>query len=278
MTVTQDMAIRGKARRDDDNAILLLSLLSLADVREADLWWRRQAPRAYRPMLSGAIDYNPEEMLWRGFTQEQVKAAVVSATNKAQKDINELTLLMIAGSMSLFDWQTNLAGIVKRQQIAVAGIARGGSNRMPFNELTRTAETVFDDAAGAKTTGDMVTYQLGRLERFARQIEEGHESLRTERQITERAELYARSSIPSYEQARGREALVVGFTEEFNELADSEHCFSPKDDPTPDCPSQTAAGWVRIGTLTPPGLRKCRMKCLCSVRYRRNVSVIRGAA
>lgn len=274
-TLTQPvLTIRGEAEDRDDDWLLLASLLLIRDVEEARRWWATIAPPAYRTMLTGKEwTYNPDLMQWsrgkRSLTSEAIKLAVLLAVAEAHVSVNRITRQMVSGRMLLQDWQGQMLQIVKRTQVAVAAVACGGVDQLPAVELGRSSERLPADPAEVKTTGDMVAYQADRLQRFAEQIEAGHEKADTADKIERRALLYVDQAIAGYEEARRRTAAAIGVTEAINVLdAEAEHCRPDKRDPLPDCPSISRAGWMALEAMPPIGLRRCRMKCRCQLRFR----------
>lgn len=277
--VQPDLIISGRARRDRDEVLILLALLTLADAYEAEAYWGRTAPTAFKGLLTGrGWAYNPPQMQWaaaQAVPSAKIKAAIIATVTRAETTAESLAGQLTAGELQLADWQTQMQGLIKSIQVAVAGVARGGIPRLDTKELGLSADAMILKPEDVKTTGDVVLYQFKRLALFALQIESRSPGVDTIKQIADRAKLYVRQAITFYEQARNREAKAVGVTEEMNMLGEAEHCFSPKGDPTPDCPSQTAYGWAPIGTLTPVGLRKCRMNCLCTMHYRRGAEELK---
>jgi hypothetical protein len=289
--VTQpDLIIKGRARRDDDAELLLLLLLLMGDVVEATALWARLAPAGYRSMLRGGSPggapggsaggwaYTSDAMQWSRQVQPvdpvAVKGAIIAFVLAAEDQARSTTALLTSGRLDLSEWQGQMVDLVKRVQVGVAAVARGGTARLPASELATTSTNIPPDPTAVSSTGDLVLYQADRLQRFAQQIEMRHPSADTAEKIENRAALYPRTAVTQYEHVRQREAIAVGITEELNVLGVAEHCYSTQDELVLGCKNCTDAGWQPVGTLPMPGLRKCRVNCRCSMLYRRDGEII----
>lgn len=279
ITQPQTLQITGQAKRKPaerkrEEWLLLLSLLLLSDVDDSTAWWSQIAPPKYTGMLTGTgWTYNPGLMQWtrasNPLPSPVVKQAVVLAVTEAEATVGTLTKLMTTGGMKLDQWQDQMLSLVKRTQIAVSAVARGGIDSLPAGELGRTAENIPGDPGEVASTGDMVAYQTDRLQRFAEQIERGQDGADTADKIESRSKLYVRQAIAGYEEARRRTGAAIGVAEAINVLdSAAEHCLPSKVDPLPDCPSISRAGWMALEAMPPIGLRRCRMNCRCSLAFR----------
>ncbi len=273
--IQPDLTIKGKApERKDDDWLLLLAILTFADVTEGQDWWAQIAPTRYRTMLTGqGWTYNPSLMQWtRGsapLPSATVKNAVIVAATEAENEAAGLARLLTTGALNLRAWFDQMLAMVKRTQVAVAAVARGGVDQLPASELARTVERIPASPAQVQSTGDMVVYQVDRLQRFAEQIEKGIEGADTAEKIENRAKLYVRQAIAGYEEARRRTGAAIGVKDAINVLdSAAEHCLPSKTDPLPDCPSIRKAGWMPLEAMPPIGLRRCRMNCRCQLAFR----------
>lgn len=152
---------------------------------------------------------------------------------------------MLAGELSLAEWQAGMMRTIKLSQLATSTIAHGGAARMGFPEY---------GAAGRE-----IRTQYDYLRQFAAQVASGEQPLNGG--LLSRARQYGQAARVTFEREYGRDQQARGFQSERNVLGAAEHCAL--------CPELTARGWVPIGLLPPVGSRPCRSNDRCSISYRR---------
>jgi hypothetical protein len=173
-----------------------------------------------------------------------VRAAVDEVLEAARMRIPALTQRLTQGTISIGEWQGEMAKAIKIAHMASASAGRGGWAQMTGSDWERVSSSIKE--------------QYGYLQRFAGQIERGEV---TEGQIGARAEQYAGMGRNSYETTRREVELGLGMEEERNLLAEGDNCD--------DCLEETAKGWQPIGSLSLPGERQCRGHCHCEIERRK---------
>ena len=177
-----------------------------------------------------------------------VVGALDGALERSREAIGDLRLALRDGRISLAAWQQGMATELRMGHLAAAATARGG-----WGQLT---------VADLRHVEGIVTEQLTFLRRFAGQIASGEQPLNGI--LLRRAELYALMPRMTQHEMERLESLRLGFDEERNMLAASEHCQG--------CISETERDWVPIGTLVAIGARDCLSKCRCSISYRNSAT------
>lgn len=155
---------------------------------------------------------------------------------------------MLAGEISLAEWQSDLMRTVKLSHLATATIANGGQARMGFPEYGR---------AGAAIKAQ---YQYARS--FAQAVADGTQPLNGT--LVSRARQYGHAARSHYEQERFRlmQARPVLCR---NQINSGESCQG--------CRAESAKGWVPAAEMVPIGQRSpCQSRCRCSIRYRSTVA------
>ncbi len=272
MTDTAD-----QEKSDRDKWLLLLLLISAADIEAAKQLWLDHAPRGFRGLLTG-----------EGFTYDSQRLVYVTDTGRdvSDRDIKRISILLAVaiahelqrqaayvadGSIPIADWQQQAAETIKDLFIVQGALAAGG-----FDQLTPEVLAVIMGNADA---GTGLAFSLDRLRLFGLAIADKAPRADTPDAITLRASLYAETSNAIYEATRRFVAMNAKddqgrplFLFEQNVLGDppTAHCQ--------ECPDLTALGWVPIGTLPPPGSRQCAMNCYCSIEYSLTGDLSEGTA
>ena len=167
-----------------------------------------------------------------------------SFTGFTQDNLARITDRMIAGKMSLSDWQKQFAQELKDSYVVNLQIGRGGRNVTTQADYGRI--------------GQRLRSEYGYLNNFAREIASGELS---PEQIKARVNQYAAGTRKAYYDGRTAAAKDGGFTEERRVLNPAEHCS--------DCLDYAGKGWQPIGTLPEPGeSSQCRNNCKCEKEYR----------
>ena len=182
-------------------------------------------------------------------TGEPLSDAEIREGNEAL--IAALTLILVgltrdlqAGKLGLAEWQLQMTANIKAAHTAVGAVAYGG-----LAELSPSRLAVLESA---------VQTQLEYLDAWARGLADG--SVPLDGTMLTRAGLYGEAPRGTWGDVEARQAALRGAAFEKNQLHPADHCAG--------CLAATAAGWVRIGTLPPPGQRTCRSRCKCRLIYR----------
>jgi hypothetical protein len=179
-----------------------------------------------------------------------VKQQVATFTAAAEVEAATLTARMTAGTLSVAEWQTQAADLVKAVHVAAFVIGRGGVQQLA-------------DTSGLES---IVLFQLGRLLTFAKGAADGSVS---DAKAIERAKLYAAAANGSFEQGHGDAWRATGVAVEMRNVLQegAEHCEGFSN--LPGCKDESARGWVPLDGMTFPGSRACLSRCLCRIEYRR---------
>lgn len=292
-TPTDPTGVKGKAQRNDEDALLLLALISLGDIEQATIFWRRLATDQFKGLIvarsssiTGATSATSSAPGWNAQTMayvnasgvvvpaKSVRAALLAVIVKSQDEALRETAAMLSGAIELAEWQQNMFDRIKRLNLAAYSVGLGGRQQITADQLVRTTAGIPGDPAEVATIGDVIAYQYGRMQRFAEQVEKKHASADTPGEIEARVKLYNAAAYPTFEMARAAAADAAGMDEELNVLSAVEHCQAKPESIVPDCPSQTRLGWVPRGTLAPIGRRLCGNNCRCSIEYRHGVAKV----
>lgn len=178
-------------------------------------------------------------------SRASVHAVINDIADGASERIAALGRQLLAGEVSLAEWQAGCMRTIKHSQVAAATIAHGGAARMT------------PSAYGA--VGAQLRSQYGYLRTFAEQIADGRQPLT--QGLVARAEMYGQQARAVFEREYGRDQQGRGYRSERNVLHSAEHCAS--------CRAESARGWAPIGSLVPVGRRTCLSRCRCTISYRR---------
>lgn len=181
----------------------------------------------------------------RFVAESSVRAVIDAIADGASARMADAAERMLAGGLSLAEWQADVARTIKLSQVAASTIAHGGAARMGFAEY---------GAAGRE-----IRSQYDYLRQFAAQVADGSQPLNGS--LIARARQYGQASRVAFEREYRRDQMARGYAAERNVLGAAEHCAQ--------CREQSARGWVPTGSLVPVGQRTCRGNCRCSIRYRR---------
>lgn len=187
-------------------------------------------------------------------SEEQLHAAVLKAADAAGERMAALTTRLQAGKLSLADWEAQMLGEIRSTHVAASLAAHGG------RAMASQADYAVISA--------QVRQQYQFLHSWATDIANSKAPLNG--LLVNRARLYARSSIGSFEGMKERDARNSGAQmEERNVLGAAEHHCS-------ECP-ELPRGWLPLGTLPPVGTRECGANDRCRIE-RRLVPVAAEAA
>lgn len=184
----------------------------------------------------------------RYLSEQAVRRVVDQIADGASERLAALSRQMLAGELSLAEWQAGAMRTIKLAHVATATIAHGGQARMTFGHYGSVGQDIRSH------------YQF--LRGFAEQIASGEQPL-TDGLIA-RARQYGQASRVTFERAYGQDQQRRGFQSCRNILGAAEHCAQ--------CREQTARGWVPAGSLVPIGSRTCRGNCRCRIAYSREAA------
>lgn len=277
--------VRGKPERLSNHEILVLALLLIGDVLDAELFWRARASGSVRGIVS-AVPRPPAgtavpagSVLWvvSGMrfilpgglilTPASVRAALLAVIARSSAEMRADNARMIAGTLALAAWADLLINRTVALHVAAAAVGAGGVNQLPGRTLARSADAIPPSVSAVRTLGDYVTYHVARAAAFARQIAERATNADTPGKINTRTDLYNNAATGAYALGQREAALAAGLKYERNVLTAAEHCTPRPGDDTPDCPGETSRGWVPIGELSPIGARVCMSNCKCFLEF-----------
>lgn len=177
-----------------------------------------------------------------------VREALDTVIQVQAGQMRTITQALIDGNLTLADWQRQSIQAIKLAHLEGLALARGG-----WQQLTQV---------DLGWVGQRLREQYGYLSAFAQQIADGTQTLGLG--ALARAEMYAEAARATHREAQRRLATDRGMAEERNHLGRADHCGS--------CLTETAQGWVPLGTLVPIGARECLSRCHCSLSFRRKAA------
>lgn len=194
--------------------------------------WNSRAGR-YRDPLTG-----------RYISRDAVRLMLDQAIAKSQARLQTVSDEFRRGALSLDEWQLVMREEIKRTHLAAEMLVQGGQAQMTPADFGRV--------------GQRVRTQYDYLRNFAQSLKDG--IVRTDGTFLNRAKMYANSARVAFHESLGDQLAGLGYSEERNLLATAEHCGG--------CLTETARGWVPIGTLIPVGERDCLANDRCQIDYR----------
>jgi hypothetical protein len=224
-----------EANQDSNNALgeLLAALLLLALLpgtpRQGIIYSARDA-QYYR----GTTPLNTTDLQRRVMAEQAQNAA----------RMQRLTDRMVAGDVSLEQWQRDLGRDIVRSHTRMAQAGAGTAGRLTPEHLERLRRQIGGDLDG--------------LAKLAQGIADGEIS---ERMARYRAGRYGYSAGASFWDAENQ-SKSDGRWMAMRRLDPSAlHC--------PSCPGLASNGWVPAGDVTPVGVDcECRGRCRCRIEYR----------
>lgn len=155
-----------------------------------------------------------------------------------------LTGRLRAGTLTVPEWQAQMAGEVKTLHVAMATAAKGGKAQMSPADYGRV--------------GAEVKRQYQYLARFAEDVASGKQPL--DGRAENRARLYGAQGSQFYGESVRQLWADKGETRERWVRRATESC--------PGCVEQSARGWVGEGVLPRLGSQACKARCKCSIQSR----------
>lgn len=187
----------------------------------------------------------------RFVSRQVVREALDTFVDNANQRIEVLSRQLLNGEISLADWQTQMAQVIKDMHLASASAARGGWAQM--------------SQADFGFTGSLIKNQYQFLQNFANQIADGTQPLNLN--LLRRARMYGQAARSTYEDMRRRIMRDKGATHEQRILGVAEHCTTQGG--LLGCLQLAALGWQPIGTSPRIGNTPCRTNCRCRFRFGR---------
>lgn len=181
-------------------------------------------------------------------SQQTVRTALDRVLDTAERDARAVTQRLRDRTISVKDWQREMATNIRRSQSAGAALSRGGWASM----------TSSDWLSVARNTKAQYRY----LDRFAAGIADG--SIPLDGRVLNRAQSYISAGHLQYEADARERDILLGYTEERNLQHSRDSC-----DGENSCTSATSLGWQAVGVITIPGQRRCKGACKCSMERRR---------
>lgn len=263
-----------QAKRRKEEALLLLLLLgsslgwTLADIRriatvgpqqiqQARQLWQQLAPG--NAALINGQGWQPNQQTFGTLTPAQLKQATIDFLAAVSDQLQQLTAPLVAGDLTIEEWQRQMGRYVRAAYVAVAAIAVGGLSRLLPADVAAVTQ--------------LLRFSLTRLEKFAKQAEHQDASAGTADVILNRVTLYGASGNGLFEKVRrlSHQRAVDDetgkrlFLMERNVLGVAEHCTEGE---RPGCVQESRRGWVDIGTLSIPGSRECLVNCKCKLEFK----------
>lgn len=182
----------------------------------------------------------------RMVSERDVRDAVDRLADLASQQLGDLSERLLAGRITLADWQTESMAVLKDAHVAAGVAAHGGTAAMGPDDWGYL--------------GFRIKEQYQYLKAFAEQLARGDQALNGG--VAARARLYGQAVRSTFEAVRARDDLERGMDEERNVLHSADHCG--------ECPGLSQLGWVPIGTLPSIGARQCGQNDRCSITRRRS--------
>lgn len=163
--------------------------------------------------------------------------------------VRSLTTSMLAGRISLDEWQLRIEEQIKYVHYAAAALDRGGVGRLTLDDIERVALRVM--------------FNVQRLSTFAQAIQSG---ALADGQIMRRATMYAHAPRNTFHRTVGDSMRAAGFTEARSIRHARDSCTNSAS--RSGCTEQASLGWQSIDAFVHTGERTCLTSCLCHEEYR----------
>lgn len=287
-------------RKRDRDALLLLALLSLSDLADADRLWRAHVPRAYAGLLSLADGwrFDATTQTYRSRTgatlpTDGMRGLVLPLIGSVSEELRQDTARLYAtrpgnapgphaetpagpetpvvAPAALARWEHAVAMTARDLYLAVTAAGLGGIPNVTPDDLRRLAGDAANPVPPDATEPPTLAFTLDRLGNFAGAIEAGEES---EAAAVNRVGLYGdfghtvwqdavREGHKRARDAKGRRMFMY----ERSILDPESHDACHDGEYTEGCVETAAAGWKPIGSLPLCGCRTCGPRCRCKMSY-----------
>lgn len=239
--------------------------ISDGDIILAVALWKLYAPVQYRYLI-----YGRGSLVWDTVKKQYYdlgtgkyinaislrNAAIEPFLARVKVAMREVDVKLQNKTITLTEWQAQMAQLVKSSQIASALVAIGG--------LPNTSDV---DKKGIAVS---VTAMLVFLHDFAKDIESGKQELNG--RLFARTDLYANAIRDAYEETKRNSliaaAIIAGIILRERRVLDSQadHCVT--DGGLLGCVELAAKGWQPIGTLPRLYDTPCSTNCKCHFEYK----------
>lgn len=187
----------------------------------------------------------------RFVSRAQVREALDRVVASAAQRMDTMAVALMERRITLAEWQTQMRLALRDVHAYSAAVAQGGLHQMTNQSWGAVGRELRD--------------QYGYLLDTARGIADG--SIPLDGRFRQRVRLAGLSGKVSFEDAAERDQVARGFDEEMNVRGKFDSCEAGAD--RPGCIDETERGWVKAGTLSKPGTRRCLGNCGCGI-LRRN--------
>lgn len=203
----------------------------------------------YDPSIRGYVLPNGEPV-----PREEIERMVDAIRGSLGGKLERITEDLLAGQITLTEWQIAMAQATKDESIVAALLAIGGLAALAALNKQQSSSIWF-------AVGEHLRSQVKGIDRIANKISKGN---RTPAQLRAYARYKASGVIGAYHRARRVGFMVAGFNEARRSLDPfAKHC--------PDCPAYETSDWVPIEEVVPVGHAcRCNGRCRCRVQYRFN--------
>ncbi len=186
-----------------------------------------------------------EQRTGRAIAPEAVRATLEEVVSSYQAELEQLTDRLLAGQVSLAEWQGGMAGLIKMAHVTAAALARGGWAQM--------------SPADWGLVGQLIKRQYWYLNRLAGQVDRGEQKLNG--RLLRRAVMYGEAIRGTNESVNRRLHQGLGFSEERRVRGIADSC--------PTCVREAGKGWQLINSLAAIGQSECLTRCRCHFEYRK---------
>ena len=184
------------------------------------------------------------DQVGRVIPDSAIRKALDSVLSAQAQSTRDLTQRMMAGSLSLGEWQQAMMQNIKTSHLIGLATSNGGWKNL--------------DQSDFGWVGQRIRSQYGYLRDFAADLQSGRQPMNNT--VMVRATMYVDAGRQTHRAAQRRAAEKRGLKQERNQLGAADHCAG--------CLNETSKGWVPIGTLVPCGSRNCMSRCHCTLLYR----------
>jgi hypothetical protein len=174
---------------------------------------------------------------------DQILNLTYAELDLLNQDVNDYCNLLIAGDISLKEWEMQIARIIVITTALFFLFGFGGN----VERITRDHQQYLTNR---------IQRQFEFLRNFSEDIQTGKMS---ERGLKARTRLYVQDSQLGYSEAQELVHGIGDWPFYANVLGGCDHCE--------ECPAETAKGIVRRGSLIKIGSRECRWNCCCHYEY-----------
>lgn len=257
-------------KTDRDKWLLLLLLITAADIEAAKQLWIDHAPRAFRGVpLDDGFTYDRQRLVYVAahgpdVSNRDVKRLSLILALALAHDLQKQAQYVADGTVPVEEWRAQAASTIKDLFIAQAALAAGG-----FDRLTPEVQQSLIGSVDSKFG---LAFSLDRLWKFGDAIATRELGADGAGVISRRAGLYADAANPVAEKVRRQEAIAARdshgrplFLFERNVLTPGENCADGAS--TEGCTEVTAQEWQPIGSLPDIGDRTCSFRCKCSWEF-----------